>query len=333
MTKAFAVSVICPVFNSRPAELRAAVASVLEQDIAGVCEILLIDDGSTDPDTLGTIAALAEADRRVLALRAERNGGPARARNLGLARATRPWVGFLDSDDLWLDRLAGSAEMLRMYPDAAWISGDCVVLGPSGVMTPTRPLGCIAGDGFCATPELTRSIIIDGVSLGTNLIRRDRIGPAGLFDPNVLYGEELLFLVRLSLDTPMLHVSGPCYVSRRQLGSMMWSARRLSPQFASGPRAGMRDRRLCGFRREYRWALYAVYKDLAVNNLVNRRFLAGLRHALRAWALDPRELGDVVRYLGLLAMRDRPGLSDRARDYSRCEQVMLDDSGGFMGMR
>ena len=45
MTEAFAVSVICPVFNSRAAELRAGVASVLEQDIAGVCEILLIDDG------------------------------------------------------------------------------------------------------------------------------------------------------------------------------------------------------------------------------------------------------------------------------------------------
>lgn len=333
MTEAVAVSVICPVFNTREAELRAAVASVLEQDIAGACEILLIDDGSTDPDTLATIAALAEADSRVVALRTARNCGPARARNLGLARATRPWIGFLDSDDLWLDRLAASAALLRMYPEATWISGDCMVLGPSGVMTPTRSLGCAAGGGFCVTPALTRSLIVEGLSLGTNLIRRDRIALAGLFDPEVLYGEDLLFLARLSLDTPMLYVPAPCYVSRRQLGSMMWSARRLSPHFASGPRAGMRDRRLRGFRREYRWALYAVYKDLAVNNLVNRRFLAGLRHALQAWALDPREVTDVLRYLGLLATRDRPGLSERARGYSRCEQVMLDRSGGFLGMR
>lgn len=333
MSKGFAVSVICPVFNTRPQELRAAVASVLDQDGEGICEILLVDDGSTDPATLATILGLAQSDARVVALRTSRNGGPALARNLGLAHATKPWIGFLDSDDLWLDRLAAAAKLLRHSPDVAWIGGGNMVLGVTGTMTPMRPLDCTSEGGLCTTPALTRSIIVEGLSLGVNLIRRDRIRDAVPFDPAVLYGEDLLFLARLSLDTPMLHVVAPCYVSRRQHDSMMWSARRLSARFASGPRAGMRDRRLRAFRREYRWALYAVYKDLAVNNLVNRRVLAGLAHALQAWALDPRELGEFLRYVALVATRNRPGLSDRARGYSRCEQVILDMADQFQGMR
>jgi glycosyltransferase involved in cell wall biosynthesis len=325
---ALAVSVICPVFNSRPDELRAAVASVLGQDRAGVCELLLVDDCSTDPGTLQAVADLAASDARVVALRAAANGGPARARNLGLERATRPWVGFLDSDDLWLERLEQAALVLESHPETGWIAGDTVVLDRSGAMTPAPRLGCVASGALCATPVLTRSIILDGMHLGTSLIRRDRIGVLR-FDPAVLYGEDILFLVRLSLDTAMRAVAAPWYVSRRQHGSMMWSAGRLSDRFASGPLAGFRDPALRGFRREYRWALYAVFKDLAVNNLVNGRGWVGLRHALRAWAFDPREVGALVRYLGLVLSRGRPGLAERARAYSRCEQVLLDGAGRF----
>lgn len=335
---AMQISVICPVFNARAAELCQAVASVLQQDLDRGCEVLLVDDFSTDPATLEAIRELAASDSRVVALRTPRNGGPAVARNLGLDHATRPWIGFLDADDLWMpDRLARTEAVLRWYPDAGWIGGDIAVIGASGTRAPAQPLRCtqdaMGGPvAVCATPELTRAIILDGLHLGTGLVRRDRLG--GLrFDPAVRYGEDVLFLALLSLDVAMIHAPGAAYVSRRQRESMMWSAGRLSASFASGPRAGFGDKRLWGFRREYRWELYAVYKDLAVNNLINRRGLAGLGHALRALALDPREIRPFLRYVGLLATQGRPRLAQRARCYSGCEQVLLNEAGQFQETR
>ena len=76
-------------------------------------------------------------------------------------------------------------------------------------------------------------------------------------------------------------------------------------------------------RREYRWDLYDVYKDLAVNNLLNRRRLNGLRFALQALCLDPREVRDLMRFLALLPRRHTDEMARRARRYSKREQVVL----------
>jgi glycosyltransferase involved in cell wall biosynthesis len=312
-------------------------ASVLQQDLDRGCEVLLVDDFSTDPATLEAIRELAASDSRVVALRTPRNGGPAVARNLGLDHATRPWIGFLDADDLWMpDRLARTEAALCRSPHAGWIGGDTLVLGASGTFASAQPLRCTQDENgpvaVCATPALTQAIILDGMHLGTNMIRRDRLGRLR-FDPAARYGEDILFLVLLSLSVAMVHAPGAAYVSRRQHESMMWSAGRLSARFASGPRAGFGDPRLRGFRREYRWALYAVYKDLAVNNLINRRGWAGLGHALRALALDPREIWPFLRYVGLFATQGRPDLARRARRYNGCEQVVLDEAGRFQDTR
>jgi len=68
-------------------------------------EVIVVDDCSADPGAIAAIAAAGGA--RVL--RREVNGGPAAARNSGLAAAATPLVAFLDSDCVpsagWLDRL------------------------------------------------------------------------------------------------------------------------------------------------------------------------------------------------------------------------------------
>ena len=321
------VSVICPVFNARPDELRAAAASVLGQDGGEVHELIVVDDASTSAETKAALADLAGQDARVVLLPSVRNAGPAAARNQGLARASGEWVGFIDADDIWPGgKLARAAAALSLAPDSRWIIGDFANFR-GDARDPVKPgASCFprdeTGGARQCSPALTRSIISDGLHLGTCLIRRELIGERR-FDPLVLYGEDLLFLAKLSTAACADRAAGLSYLCRRGGASMMYSPARLGARFASGARAGLRDRELRAFRRQYRWALYDIYKELAVNNLLNGRPAAGLWFALHALLLDPREIGSMARFIGLLPVRDRAELARQARSYSRREQVVL----------
>ena len=91
-----AVSVVVPVYR-RQQELDRAFRALTLQTCRDF-EVVVVDDGSPEP------VSVAEGQRlglQVRLLRAERNGGANRARNLGVAAAGAPMIAFLDSDDLW----------------------------------------------------------------------------------------------------------------------------------------------------------------------------------------------------------------------------------------
>jgi glycosyltransferase involved in cell wall biosynthesis len=101
------ISVVMPVYN-RQNFVGAALESALKQTRPS-CEIIVVDDGSTD-DTARVVERIAGEmeDRRSktgegpeLKLIRQRNAGPSAARNAGIAQAQGDYVAFLDSDDLW----------------------------------------------------------------------------------------------------------------------------------------------------------------------------------------------------------------------------------------
>ncbi|MBV8545797.1 MAG: glycosyltransferase family 2 protein [Acidobacteria bacterium] len=94
------VSTIIPVFN-RPAMLREAVASVLDQTY-GPVEVIIVDDSSTDHTPL-VIAELGARHPEVRSIRVT-NGGPGLAREAGRGIARGEFIQYLDSDDLLLPR-------------------------------------------------------------------------------------------------------------------------------------------------------------------------------------------------------------------------------------
>ncbi len=95
MTMTPTISVLIPAYNAA-AYVGRAIESALAQTYPPL-EILVIDDGSTDP----TAEVVARYPAPVRLLR-QPNGGPAAARNHGAREAKGEWLSLLDADDLWL---------------------------------------------------------------------------------------------------------------------------------------------------------------------------------------------------------------------------------------
>lgn len=138
MEKEILLSFVLPVYNVEK-YLDECVDSILSQ-ITDECEIILVDDGSTDSS--GAICEMyAEKDARIKLVKKE-NGGLSSARNSGLGVATGRYVTFVDSDDMIFDGclshiLSWSKEnstdvcflrATKFYPDSQRKDmGECIV--------------------------------------------------------------------------------------------------------------------------------------------------------------------------------------------------------------
>jgi len=314
------LSVICPVFDTEASLLSNAVASVLREAEAAAIpvELILVDDGSSRPDTLQRLAGLEASDARLRVLRPGRNAGPAMARNLGIQAARGDWIGFLDADDLWLPGGLAATHSLMGRLDVEWILGRHVLLLPSGpVPAPSlteamgaRPACILQGEA------LTRGLIGNSwVHLGALLVRRELALRAGGFAEGLYYSEDVLFAIRLSRLTPLHVVDADLYAWRRAGGGLTGSPMRLTGRWLEIWRAAGADPLLRGFAREIRWARYGALKGLAKNNLLDGRRAAALGFALRAFLLDPREVRDLARFLALWPAGGRA----HASHYSKAE--------------
>ncbi len=129
-------SVLVPVYRTPLQYLKLMVDSVLAQTESDF-ELILIDDGSADPELTAELNRLANRDERVRPVALEANGGIVRASNRGLALAVGTFVALVDHDD---ELLPETLELFRraidaddrldyLYSDEAIIDPDGVVLG------------------------------------------------------------------------------------------------------------------------------------------------------------------------------------------------------------
>lgn len=114
------VSVIVPVYNTADT-IGKCLDSLRAQTLRDI-EIILVDDGSADGSgELCDLAARADSRIRVQHIV---NGGPANARNCGMALAAGEYIGFADSDD------RAEPEMCeRLYAAASQHNADIAVGG------------------------------------------------------------------------------------------------------------------------------------------------------------------------------------------------------------
>ncbi len=115
------ISVITAAYN-RPDYLRQALFSIEAQTYRPV-ELVIVDDGSTDPIEPVVHEFKNTTDFQILYVR-QGNAGPGAARNHGFNKSTGKYIAFLDSDDLWFpEMLAVTCECLEKYPEYSLACG------------------------------------------------------------------------------------------------------------------------------------------------------------------------------------------------------------------
>lgn len=181
------VSFVIPVYNGERT-LDATLSSVLAEAGGRPCEVLVIDDGSSD-GSLEILERHRESGALVL-LRGEGRGAAA-ALNLGIRRARHELVAQVDQDVVldagWLERLLHA---LGSGSDVAAAQARYRSARSEGPWA--RVMGL---DLEQRTARLARSV--DHVCTGNTLYRRSALVAVGLFDESLGYGYDNCMSYRL----------------------------------------------------------------------------------------------------------------------------------------
>jgi glycosyltransferase involved in cell wall biosynthesis len=181
-----AVTVVIPCFNMG-AFIDAAVASVLAQSFRSF-EIVIVDDGSDDPETVAKLDELAA--RGVTMLRTP-NRGVAAARNCGIRAARGSYILPLDADDL-IDPsyLEKAVRLLDEKPETAIVCCDAELFG--------------AASGIVRLPDFSpERLLAENLLFASALFRKSAWQEAGGYCTSFRFGwEDWDFWIAMTRSRP-----------------------------------------------------------------------------------------------------------------------------------
>jgi len=198
------VSVVIPVYN-RAHLLPSAIQSVDRQTFAELCDIIVVDDGSTD-DTRDVTARYGARIKYVY----QENAGAGAARNTGVRESEGEYVAFLDSDDAWEpDKIERQLAAFRRWPEVVMVGGRATAhfrdggteADPPAPVPPDRP-----------TDFAPRMFYSNFLHTPTVMVRRQYLEQAGLFSRELKRAQDYHMWARLSL-------LGPCVYLDRQVAT------------------------------------------------------------------------------------------------------------------
>lgn len=204
------VGVVIPVYDTG-AYLRDALESALAQ--SEPVDVVLVDDGSTDPETLTIIDEYADG-RGVRLVRHAQNAGLPAALNTGFGAVEAPYVFLLGSDDV-------------VDPDYARLAAD-VLDADDGVAIVTTPIQHFGGrsdvNWVRGAPDGVTDVLFDNTIPGISVCRQADWSAVGGFRA-LSWSEDWDFWVRvLSLGGRCVVLPRPAY-SWRIHGSQITSTR------------------------------------------------------------------------------------------------------------
>ncbi|WP_314306249.1 glycosyltransferase family 2 protein [Brevibacillus parabrevis] len=180
------VSIITPSFN-QAAFIRQTIESVRSQDYPNI-EHIVVDGGSTD----GTLEILQEYAHEKQRFRfvSEPDRGQSHAINKGLALAKGQIIGWLNSDDKYLNGAVGKAiHALQTNPQWSMVYGNALHINAEDKITsvyPTKPFSRQALFLFCI------------ICQPTAFIRKETFQAVGGVDENLHYCMDYDLWMRLS---------------------------------------------------------------------------------------------------------------------------------------
>lgn len=211
------ISVVIPCYNDGrylPETLDSLASQTRKPD-----EILVVNDGSTDPDTL---ALLGRLPPHIRVLHQE-NQGLGMARNNGIKQLTGDLVLILDSDDLIApDTLEKMEATLEANPDASWVYTQIESFG--------------AWQDIVAVPRWNPYLQLDtNYCVVMSLVRRSVYSELGLFYPKMLGYEDWSFwLSCIEAGLKGVVIDEPLFKYRRKLtGSLLTSSDRVRHELRS----------------------------------------------------------------------------------------------------
>lgn len=204
------LSIIIPVYNAEKFLVK-CLDSVKNQTYQEL-EIILVNDGSTDNSGL-ICEEYAQKDHRFIVLHKE-NGGVSSARNMGLKVAKGEYIGFVDPDD-WIDpeMFENLYQLMTEYQADVSMCGYFMENVSGKTLNQTIQPYILT---FNRKDALNTIQNINGFQgfvcnklFSANLIRQN---PVILFDPDIAYGEDMLFCCQYFLKCKnIVYDSTPYY--------------------------------------------------------------------------------------------------------------------------
>ncbi|MCC5835294.1 MAG: glycosyltransferase [Opitutales bacterium] len=176
--KAQPVVTILTAFYNTSSVFEETAESVFKQTLQQ-WEWLIINDCSTDPEALKVLDKYRNSeDPRIRVIDMPENGGPSRARNFGVSKASTDYIYHLDSDDLIEPTtLEKCFWYLFSHPECPWVNGWSIGFGAEEYLWHFG-----YGDG--------QRFLEQNLVTGRTMIRKAVFEAIGGYDPDIKAGAE-----------------------------------------------------------------------------------------------------------------------------------------------
>ncbi|TPW32099.1 glycosyltransferase family 2 protein [Martelella alba] len=185
------ISIVVPCYNAEKT-IAATLTSALDQSFQDF-EVIVVDDGSTD-GTVSVVDGFVQKSHRVR-LYSQTNAGPSAARNRAVFELARgELIAFLDADDIW------PMERLAIF-DKRFAAADAPDLAYGRVAFFSRSVSDVEARSSVSKSPLTVADLIaenETCTMSNIVAKRQVFLALGGFDPGIVHGEDVEWLVRLA---------------------------------------------------------------------------------------------------------------------------------------
>jgi glycosyltransferase involved in cell wall biosynthesis len=185
------VSIVTPSYN-QARFLEATLRSVLGQDYPNM-EYLVVDGGSND----GSVDIIRRYTARLAWWVSEKDSGQSEAINKGFRRAHGEFVGWLNSDDIYLPGAVSAAiKVFQSHPEAGLVYGDAQAIDADG-----KAFNVMRARQYTLTDLMAFNIICQPAAF----MRRSVLEDAGFLNPAYQLLMDNLLWMCMALKAPIVY--------------------------------------------------------------------------------------------------------------------------------